>query len=146
MDKTGLKNAEPEIFSSAAEFLNSLLPLTSFHCIRNFIFWAGDVNIKDQYENRRKRLHLFCHAKQFYFCIWFLRLQSRIFNYSLTAQSKVQKVFSLDLSLAQKARNQRSLMLHASFLQALPHLGNSVTKRQVLNVPSQNRFFSAKTC
>ena len=38
MDKTGLKNAEPEIFSSVAEFLNSLLPLTSFHCIRIFIF------------------------------------------------------------------------------------------------------------
>ena len=34
MDKTGLKNAEPEIFSSVAEFLNSLLLLSSLHCIR----------------------------------------------------------------------------------------------------------------
>ena len=73
MDKTGLKNAEPEIFSSVAEFLNSLLPLTSFHCIRNCIFWARDVNIKDQSENRRKRLHFFATPNNstfaFGFCV-----------------------------------------------------------------------------
>ena len=79
LDKTGLKNAEPEIFSSVAEFLNSLLPLTSFHCIRNFIFWAGDVNIKNQSENRRKRLHFFATPNNstfaFGFCCAITHLQ-----------------------------------------------------------------------
>ena len=33
LDKTGLKNAEPEIFTSVAEFLNSFLLFSSLHCV-----------------------------------------------------------------------------------------------------------------
>ena len=92
-----------------SRWIPELLPSFQF----SSLCWAGGLNIKDRSENHQSRHHLFCHL-----CMCFLLLQSRISNHSLTSQTNVQKVFSLDLSLAQKGRNQRSLILHAFFLRA----------------------------
>ena len=108
LDKTGLKNAEPEIFTSVAEFLNSFLLFSSLHCVELEVS-ISRIDLK----TIKVDITFFCHL-----CMCFLLLQSRISNHSLTTQANVKKLFSLDLSLAQKGRNQRSLILHAFFLRA----------------------------
>ena len=101
----------------------------------------------------KKKTSPFCHTKQFYFCIWFCVCNHASSTTPLQPKVKFKKFSLSTYSLLKKLETSDHSCYMLPFTSptkncfvALPHLGNSVPKRQVLNVPSQNRFFSAKTC
>ena len=153
MDKTGLKNAEPEIFSSVAEFLNSLLLLSSLHCIRISSFKLEMSISRINMKTIKKKTSPFCHTKQFYFCIWFCvcnhassttPLQPKVkFNkFSLSTYPLLKKLETSDHSCYMLPFYKPNKKL---FCGASP-FGQFRNKKTSFECTVSKSIFSAKTC